>query len=238
MPLLDHFHPPMDDEAPWEGVGTLWVSNVVKLLNRSLPRDRCRAIPTIHLGDRADADIAEFELPGGMPHHERNGDGGLATLTAPVAVATFEPEYQDEVSVRIQDLRDNKRLVGAVEFVSPSNKDRDEARQQFIGKCQSYLKAGIGLVVVDVVTTRLANLHNELMALLRGPLHSRLPDVPCYAVGYRGTHDDARKWVATWPFPAAVGQPLPSAPLFLKDGPCVTIDFERTYTEVLTDLNL
>lgn len=238
MPLLDHFHPPMNDEAPWEGIGTLWVSNVVTLLNRSLPKDRYRAIPTVHLGDRAEADIAEFELPGGLPHHERNGHGGLATLTAPAAVATFEPEYQDEMSVRIQDLRDSRRLVGVVEFVSPSNKDRVEVRLQFIGKCQSYLKAGIGLLVVDVVTSRLANLHNELMDILRGPPHSRLPDVPCYAAGYRGTQDDARKWVATWPFPAAVGQPLPSVPLTLKDGPCITIDLEATYTETLADINL
>lgn len=238
MPLLDYFHSPIEARAPWGAVGTLWVSRIVARLNRSLPGDRFVAFPTMYLGDRAEADVSEFEMPDGVPLHERNGDGGLATIAAPVAVATFEPEYQDEVSVQIKDRRDDMRLVGAIELVSPGNKDRDDARQQFIGKCQSYIKAGIGLVVVDVVTSRLANLHNELMGLLRGPPHSRLPDVPCYVAGYRGTQDDARKWVATWPYPLTVGSPIPSVPLFLKDGPFVTLDLETTYTEALADLNL
>lgn len=238
MPLMDHFRLPTRARAPWEAVSTLWVGKIVANLNRTLPGDRYLAFPTVHLGDRAEADVSEFELPGGVPHHERNADGGLATLAAPIAIATFEPEYQDEVSVLIRERRDDMRLVGAVEMVSPSNKDRSEARQQFIGKCQSYIKAGIGLVVVDVVTTRFANLHNELMDLLHGPPHSRLSEGPCYAAGYRGTQDDARKWVATWPHHAAIGQSLPAIPLFLRDGPFVNIDLERTYTEALSDLNL
>lgn len=238
MPLLDHFHRPTEARAPWATVGAMWVSNLVRLLNRSLPRDKYVAFATVHLGDRAEADVSEYELPGGMSHHERNGDGGLATLATPVAVADFEPEYGDEVGVQINDLRDDMRLVGAIELVSPGNKDREQARQQFVGKCKSYVKAGIGLVVVDVVTSRHANLHNELMDGLRGPLSSRLADVPCFVAGYRGSEDDARKRLQTWPYPVAVGEVIPSVPLVLRNGPALILDLERCYAETLADHNL
>ena len=55
----------------------------------------------------------------------------------------------------------------AIELVSPGNKDRPEARRAFAAKCAGYLTAGVGLVVVDIVTDRLANLHNELIELMR-----------------------------------------------------------------------
>jgi hypothetical protein len=238
VPLLDHFHKPTETRAPWASVGAMWVPRIVRLLNRALPRDRYVALAKLHLGDRAEADVSEFELPDGAPLHQRNGDGGLATLAAPTAIASFEPEYETEISVQVNDIRDDMRVVAAIEFVSPSNKDREQAREQFVGKAKSYIKAGIGLVVVDVVTSRHANLHNELMDLLHGPARSRLPDVPCHVAAYRGTEDDARKRLDTWPFPVAVGQAIPPVPLFLKDGPFVSLDLETTYTQALEDLNL
>lgn len=57
-------------------------------------------------------------------------------------------------------------LVGAIGLVSPGNKDRPEARRAFAAKCVSYLTRGIGLIVVDIVANRLANLHNEVIGLL------------------------------------------------------------------------
>ena len=60
----------------------------------------------------------------------------------------------------------HKILAAAIELVSPSNRDRPEARRAFVAKCASYLQRGAGLVIVDVVTDRLANLHEELSAFL------------------------------------------------------------------------
>ena len=61
MPLFDHFHPPMDDEAPWEAVGTVWITNVVESLNAQLPKGDFRAYPNIHLGHMVEADVAECQ---------------------------------------------------------------------------------------------------------------------------------------------------------------------------------
>lgn len=53
------------------------------------------------------------------------------------------------------------RLVAAIELVSPANKDPADTRRAFVAKCASYLSQGIGLIVVDIVTTRHANLHTN-----------------------------------------------------------------------------
>jgi hypothetical protein len=238
MPLLDHFRKPTDTRAPWSSVGTFWVTALAKSINASLPRDRYLALVTVHLGDKAEADIAEFELGSGLPFEEHNGHGSTATLLAPEAVATFEATFPDEFEVQIKDLRDDMRLVGVVEFVSPANKDRESERTQFVSKCLAYLDAGIGLVLVDVVTTRAANLHNEVMAALDAPDKAKLPDVPTYVASYRPTRPHERTRIATWPYPCEVGKPIPGVPLALKNGPTVRLDLEGTYLDVLTGHNL
>ena len=50
-----------------------------------------------------------------------------------------------------------------LKLVSPANKDRAAHRHLFGVKCGSYLQAGVGLVIVDVVTDRAGNLHRGLL---------------------------------------------------------------------------
>jgi hypothetical protein len=189
MPLLDHFHPPVGDEAPWSSICTFWVAAVAKRLNRSLSKDRYRAFATTNLGSEVEADVSEFEFGHTPPVHERNGHGGLATLTTPAVVSRFEPVAAEDFAVRINDLGNDMRLVGAIEFVSPANKDRERYRRQFVNKCASYLDRDIGLVVVDVVTDRTANLHNELWNCSAGRLAPGFPTCPLTssAIGRRMT---------------------------------------------------
>ena len=72
--------------------------------------------------------------------------------------------FPDDIEVQVFATVTGATLVGAIELVSPGNKDRPETRRAFAAKCVSYLTRGIGLIVVDIVTNRLANLHNEVMA--------------------------------------------------------------------------
>ena len=82
--------------------------------------------------------------------------------------------------------RDDVRLVAVVELVSPGNKDRPETRLAFASKSAAYLQRGVGLVVVDIVTERHFNLHNELLPLLDLDSRFAMPDdPPLYAVAYR-----------------------------------------------------
>jgi len=234
MPLLDHFHPPARIRAPWESLGTLWVSKLMAHLNRLLPRDRYQAFATVHLGSEAEADIAEFEVPGDWL---ATGDGGVATLAVP-PVVTVEVAIRDEFEVEVKDVREGMSLVGVIEFISPANKDRPETREKLVSKTLAYLDLGVGVILVDIVTNRSANLHNELVASLRARAAARLPDVPTYVAGYRPTRDGDRWTIDMWPYVAPVGAVVPTVPLALKGGPLVPVDLEGTYSAALADHNL
>jgi len=135
-------------------------------------------------------------------------------------------------TIEIVMTKGSRRLAAAIELVSPANKDRDTKRSLFAAKCASYLARGVGLVVVDVVTTRQANLHNELMTLLGLSNEFRMaPESMLYAVAYRPLHDDTGTHIQTWTFPLAIEANLPTVPLSLEAEICVPVDLEVSYCE-------
>ena len=48
----------------------------------------------------------------------------------------------DEYEVRVYDRKYRRRLVAAIELVSPANKDRPDKRRAFVGKCAALLRKG------------------------------------------------------------------------------------------------
>src|SRR5439155_14058971 len=118
---------------------------------------------------------------------------------------------------QVFSMRTGQRLVAAIELVSPRNKDRPEARRAFATKCASYLHQGVALIVVDIVTDRHANLHNEIVLLLQAPPEARLPASPAqYATAYRPVRRDEREEIDLWPVAFAVGDTMPVLPLALS----------------------
>jgi hypothetical protein len=95
-------------------------------------------------------------------------------LTLPLALLS------DVVEVQVFATSGGPTLAGAIELVSPANKDRAGHRDAFVSKCASYVQSGIGLVLVDVVTERHANLHAALLDRLGSP-GTGLRDVGLYA---------------------------------------------------------
>jgi hypothetical protein len=123
-------------------------------------------------------------------------------------------------------------LVAAIELVSPANKDRVEARQAFAAKCVSYLTRGIGLIVVDVVTSRRANLHNDVIAMLRHGAPFLLDSsVTTYATAYRPSRQASGDQIEIWPQALVLSAPLPALPLALRNAGVVPPDLEETYTQ-------
>src|SRR5205085_11726364 len=129
------------------------------LLNEQLLPEGYFAEEHIHLGPRVEIDVATLQTPPAAP---RNGKVGVtAPAWAPPAAPVVVPAaFPDEFEVLVFAEEGGARLVAAIELVSPANKDRDDHRRAFAIKCASYLVRGIGLVLIDVVTTRQANLHN------------------------------------------------------------------------------
>jgi hypothetical protein len=239
MPLLDHFHPPLNGEAPWTSIASFWVTGTARWLNRTLLDQGFRAFAHVHLGRIGEADLAQFEND---PNTARPTapEGGVATaLLTPPAAVTLEPTYPDEFEVRIQEVKRGMRIVGVIEFVSESNKDRLAERQKFVNKCSSYLRQGIGVVVVDVVTSRRANLHNQMILDLGGGPPVFMPATPTYVSAFRPRPgSEPHPPIDIWPNVAEVGAAIPVVPLPLQNGPNPLIDLEATYLEALAENGL
>jgi hypothetical protein len=228
MPLLDHFHPPLSDRRHWEAFHARWASAIADELNAHLPDDYF-AEAQVHHGARVEIDVATFS--------ERNSNGG-GTAVQTIAAPTLAPAdllipavFLEQFAVHIFQNAGGPSLVAAIELASPANKDRAETRRAFAVKCAAYLQRGIGLIVVDVVTNRHANLLRDLLELMNALELSGIDVQALMAVSYRPVQVGERGTVEARLFPLAIGQTLPTVPLALDAGQILLVDFEATYTE-------
>ena len=145
----------------------------------------------------------------------------------------------DEYEVRVYDTRSGRRLVAAVEIVSPANKDRPEHRRGFVAKCAALLQNHVCVAIVDLVTTRTANLYGELRELL-GHTDPSLVNgsSPLYAVSCRFARTDDAWLLETWMNPLVLDRPLPTLPLWLAGNLAVPLDLELSYEETCRILRL
>jgi len=237
MPLLDHFHPPVSDERSPASLHTLWLGALTGYLNLGgrLPAGYY-AQAEISIGGRLEIDVATLERSRSSTAPSTNG--GTATLAAtavwlrPPPVLSMPILFPDEAEVLVYQREGGPILAAAIELVSASNKDRLEARHAFAAKCATFLHHGVGLVLVDIVTTRHANLHNELVRQLgRHPAFAFPSEAHLYAVSYEPARRVSGDQVDIWPEALAIGEPLPTVPLPLRGHGCVPLDLESTYTE-------
>ena len=232
MNLLDHHHPPAKKAVQWGSFHSQWLTTLANDLNRRLP-PRYFADAGFRLGIEVDVGAVEWlrDADGAPVHWHPGWTPPAATATIPFALAT------DELEVLVYgDTNEGRRLVGAIEFVSPANKDRPESRGQFVAKCRDYLGHGTGVVLVDAVTDKHFNLHNDLMGAL-GRSGERL-DGHLYVAAYRptGRNEDGR--LDLWLHPLTVGGPLPTVPFWLYGGLCVPADLQATYDQVCVDVRM
>jgi hypothetical protein len=234
MPLLDHFRPPLLGNRHWEGFHGRWAAALADALNESLPPDYFAEFQGT-LGARVEVDVATFAETA-APESGRPNGAAVAVETRPWAppapVAVMPVSFPDDIEVQVFSNVAGPTLVAAIELVSPGNKDRPETRRAFVAKCVAYLQRGIGLVVVDIVTSRHANLHDELAESLGQMASFNFPGpVSLYAAAYRPAHRHEKNEIDLWREPLALGQPLPVLPLGVRGLGAMRIDLESTYME-------
>lgn len=241
MPLRDHFRPPLDDATSWEEFHGQWPAVIVQHLRKKLPAGYI-AGPRVHSGSYVEIDVAAFEKqesPWPPPTDERNGGVATAVWAPPqpsVVVETTLPD-NDEFEVRIYDAERGRRLVAAIEIVSPANKDRPEHRNVFIAKCVELLRKGVAVSIVDLVTARHFNLYAELLAFIGHSdptLGAEPPNI--YAVSCRWVEKENRKLLEAWSPILTVGQPLPTLPLWLAENLVIPLELEQSYEQACHDL--
>jgi len=214
---------------------------IVQHLGRVLP-DRYVAEPRVHLGSHAEIDVATLDRFENEETDRSVDEGQASTAWAPaqptLAVET-ELADPDEYEVRVYDAEHGRRLVAAVEIISPANKDRPESRGQFVAKCDALLRQGVSIVLADLVTVRNFNLYAQLLEWI-GERDETLGDDPpsIYAAACRWHPRGSRRWLECWNRPLTLGQPLPVLPLWLSERLTVPLDLEASYEQTCRDLRI
>ena len=241
MPLRDHFHPPLTRTSSYQEVHGGWPMVIVQQLGRLLP-DNYVAGPHVQVGTQIEVDVNSFEREK-TTMTARVADSNLATEVYAPPKPTLEIQTElgdfDQYEVRIYDSQRNRRLVAAIELISPANKDRPETRNQFTAKCASLLRGGVCVVLVDIVTSRDFNLYAELLSLIgeRDPSVSASPSA-IYAVSCRWHPRGSKFWLETWHQTLRINQKLPTLPLWLSEELAVSLDLESSYEQTCRDLRI
>ena len=242
MPLRDHFRSPLDDVHSWDELHGMWPAMIVRELIEVLPEPYFAA-PGVHLGTLFEVDVGTYREPSpeasGTEVHEATT--AVATYAPPEPTLTLEPRLpnQDVYEIRVYDSRRNRRLVAAIEIVSPPNKDRPETRGTFLSKAAALLQHDVCVSIVDVVSTRDFNLYAELMNFLASsdPALADAPP-PMYAVTARMRCEGRRRVMDNWYYPLAIGQPLPSLPIWLTAAKAISLNLESSYEESCRTLRI
>ena len=180
-------------------------------LNESLLPAGYYAEEQVHVGGRVEIDVATFDRDAAR---SENSQGGTATMavevwTPPTPDLLIPAVFPDSIEVLVFNGEAGPTLVAAVELISPGNKDRPESRRAFAAKCASYLQQGIGLVIVDTVTSGQGNLHNELVKVMESPERFAVTEAALYTAAYRPVRNPSTECIEVWTKPLAVGRPMP-----------------------------
>ena len=189
------------------------------MLNAGVLPDGFYAVPFLDHEGPVEIDVAALGKPG-MP-------------SVPVQTLAVEWPSTDDVRVEIRADDGDPQLAAAIELVSPSNKDRPQSRQAFASKCAEYLRRGCGLVVIDVVTNRRADLHGDLLAALNVPFEAASPDLT--ATSYRAASDEGDGRLLIWQNALELGRPLPTLPLWIAADLSVPINLEAVHQAACSD---
>ena len=236
MPLLDHFNPPLNRTHPWRSFHGAWAAAIARLLNQGVLPPGYYAVPLADHDGPTEIDVAALR------EHQASAPEGAPQAWAPpapgLAVAVELPAV-DAVEVQVFADDGDPRLAAAVELVSPRNKDRPQARQAFAVKCVGYLQQGSSVVVVDTVTTRRADLNAAILDLLGVEGDAAVLPLGLSAVSYQAVgRDEEAQELRLWPAPLALGEPLPTLPLWIAADFSVPLDLERSYQATCTDLRI
>lgn len=235
MPLLDHHRPPLSRTHPWRAFHHAWASAIARLLNAGVLPPGYYALASLDRVGPIEIDVAALQT--GATEGASGSAGALWSPGEPATAVAVEWPPADEARVDVMSDDGDPPLAAAIELVSPRNKDRAKAREAFAAKCADHLSRGVGVVVVDVITTRHADMQAAIFEALDTPAPAELP-AGLSAAAYRSLGRDADGQLQVWPFALAVGQPLPTVPLWLGGEFAVPLDLEASYAAACADLRI
>jgi hypothetical protein len=220
--------------STWHSFHVSWIAELKRVLNTGLLPDGFYAenempesgyVPDVPAYLRASHDIMVDLDSDDLP-------GAVAAVAAPprtqVSVAADETAFlatrRHPIAIRRES---GDQLIALIELVSPGNKDRREAVAKFTRKVSDAVGSGVHVGVVDVFPPRRADGSGGLVGASADACDFPMMELPVGKPLCIGSIVANPRHLYADPF--AVGDPLPSMPLFLSAGWYVTLDLENTY---------
>ena len=215
MPLLDHFHPPLSVERPWEGIHSTWASTIAMQLNQDQLPAEYFAMPLVTVGGGVQVDVGTFQSGS---RRARPGDRHPDWAPPqPLLSAVVDFVSLDVYEVRVMQHMGGPQLRAAIELVSPANKDRASHRRAFAVKCASYVQQGVAWSLSMLSPSGPRTCMPNWWISWGSPTAGLVRTRPLYAVAYRPTQAADAQRLEVWPEALAVGAPLPTMPLWLSE---------------------
>lgn len=162
----------------------------------------------------------------------RSPAGGLAVAAVPPKARFVDEIEEDTYARRANRIRVQHRhgqVVAVIEIVSPGNKNSDHGLRAFVRKTSDLIWQGVHLLVVDLFPPSDRDpqgIHKAIWDEIADRPFELPPDQPLTVASYR-----AAPVKTAYVDPVAVGDDLPSAPLFLTEDEYVPVPLEETYRQ-------
>jgi hypothetical protein len=171
------------------------------------------------------------------PDDPKQPSGGVAVATVPpkarfITSAELDPYVHKANRITIK--HGLGEVVAVIEVVSPGNKSSLHALRSFVSKAEELLRQGINLLVVDLFPPSPRDpqgIHKAVWDEITDEAFELPPDKRLTAVAYAAADP-----ITAYVEPLAVGDSLPSMPIFLERGVYVPAPIEETYLETWSKL--
>ena len=215
-----------------------WLQAIARILNNGLLPDDYYALPE-QVTAGVEPDVVTLHIPSAPP---AGSDRVAALDTHPPTVQLLERGRRTARRRAVRRLAvrhvSTHRVVAVIELVSPGNKSSRRDFTAFVNKAVAVLDAGVHLLVVDPFppTDRDPNgihdaIWNRAARRADRTRFVRPAGEPLTAVSYAAGEELV---AAVQPF--AVGQAVPSMPLFLTAERYVSVPLEQAYQAAWPDV--
>jgi hypothetical protein len=174
-------------------------------------------------------DVLTLRRPSKKPR--TGAGGGTAVMTVPPKARYVLESDEDSYARRANRIRIQHRhgeVVAVIEIVSPGNKSSQAALGAFVRKAADLIWQGIHLLVVDLFPPSERDpqgVQKEIWDEISAAPFTLPADKPLTVAAYR-----ASPTKTAYVEPIAVGDSLPSLPIFLTDEEYIPAPLEETYS--------
>ena len=226
-----------------------WIDETAGILNSGvLPRDYYALAEQITGGFGPDVLTLSHPVTGSLGSETKPSSGGIAVASRPPKArfhARTEMDlYASKAKAIVIRHRSGHQVIAMIEIVSPGNKNSRSVFAAFVRKADQAILAGVHLLIVDLYPPTPRDpegIHRAIWGQGRDGDFALPEDKPLTCVSYVGYPA-----VEVFLEPVAVGDTLPSMPLFLSSENYVSVPLEQTYNrawesipaflqEILTD---